>query len=102
MQDVLAIFRGLHRPPLLVRAARIGLAGYDRSVHLARHLGPHVGHEPLPGGGDALMQLIDIEAGLEIDRKTRAAHYRAARHVDVLIAMMGEARHVQDGAQGPA
>ena len=37
------------------------------------------------------MQLIDIEAGLEADRTDRAAHYRAARHVDVLIAMMGEA-----------
>jgi hypothetical protein len=98
MQDVLTIFRGLRRPPLLVRAARIGMAGYDRSVHLARHLG----HGPLPRGGDALMQLIDIEAGLETDRTDRATHYRAARHVDVLIAMMGEARDLQAGPQGLA
>ena len=65
MQDVLTIFRSLRRPPLLIRAARIGMAGYDRSVHLARH----IGHGPLPRGGDALMQLIDIEAGLETARE---------------------------------
>jgi len=48
------------------------------------------------------MQLIDIEAGLETDRTDRAAHYRPARHVDVLIAMMGEARDLQAGPQGLA
>ncbi|MFO7756973.1 MAG: DUF6477 family protein [Roseovarius sp.] len=94
MQDVLTVFRGLRRPPLLIRAARIGSAGYDRTVHLGRHLG----NGPLPRAGDALMQLIDIEAGLEIDRCGRAAHYKAAQHVDVLIAMLGEARVVQAGA----
>jgi hypothetical protein len=102
MQDVLAIYRGLRRPPLLIRAARIGLAGYDRSVHLARHLGQQVENGPLPRAGDALMQLIDIEAGLETDRTDRAAHYRPARHVDVLIAMMGEARDMLAGPSGPA
>lgn len=98
MQDVLTVFRGLRRPPLLIRAARIGSAGYDRTAHLPRHLG----HAPLPRAGDALMQLIDIEAGLETDRKDRAAHYKAARHVEILIAMLGEARVVQDGSHGPA
>ncbi|MEI4233121.1 DUF6477 family protein [Roseovarius sp. D22-M7] len=94
MQNGLTAFNGLRRPPLLIRAARIGMAGYDRSAHLARHLG----QGPLPRAGDALMPLIEIEAGLEADRKGRAAHYQAARHVDVLIAMIGEVRHLQ-GAQ---
>jgi hypothetical protein len=97
MQDVLTVFRGLRRPPLLIQAARIGSAGYDRTVHLGRHLE----HEPLPRAGDALMQLIDIEAGLEADRKDRAAHYKAARHVDVLIAMLGEMRELQAGPITP-
>ncbi len=98
MQDGLTVFRGLRRPPLLVHAARIGSAGYTRTLHLARHLG----HGPLPRADDALMQLIDIEAGLEADRADRAAHYKAVRHVDVLIAMMGEVREMQDGSDSPA
>lgn len=97
MQDVLAAYRSLRRPPLLIRAARIGLAGYDRSVHLARH----IGHGPLPRAGDALMQLMDMEVGLETDRHNRTAHYRAMRHVEILIAMMGEARLLQAGPPGP-
>jgi len=101
MQDVLAIYRGLRRPPLLIRAARIGLAGYDRTVHLARHLGQHVEYASLPRAGDALMQLIDIEAGLETDRHERTAHYRAMQHVEILIAMMGEARLLQAGSTSP-
>ncbi|MGI3211005.1 DUF6477 family protein [Roseovarius tibetensis] len=98
MQDVLTALGGLRRPPLLIRAARIGMAHYNRSVHLARHLGDG----PLPRAGDALMRLMEIEAGLECDRKDRATFYRAARHVDLLIAMMGEARHLRETHGAPA
>jgi hypothetical protein len=91
MQNGLTAFNRLRRPPLLIRAARIGMAGYDRPTHLARHLGDG----PLPRAGDALAPLIEIEAALEADRKGRAAHYQAARHMDVLIAMIGEVRCMQ-------
>lgn len=97
MQNVLTALDNLRRPPLLIRAARIGMRDYNRAVHLARHLG----EGPLPRAGEALSRLIEIEAGLEHDRKDRAARYRAARHVDILIAMMAEARHMHD-AQGAA
>ncbi|MDT8326232.1 MAG: DUF6477 family protein [Roseovarius sp.] len=88
MNDILTTLDSLRRPPLLIRAARIGVTEYRRAPHLRRYLG--VG--TLPRSGAALLQLIEIEAELERDRKTRAAGYSAAHHVDVLIAMMGEAR----------
>lgn len=88
MLDVLSALHALRRPRLLLRAARIGQGDYRRTVHLQRHLG--IG--PLPCSGAALMQLMEIEAEMNAQRKRRAAEYSAARHVDILIAMMGEAR----------
>ncbi len=79
---------GLNRPRLLVRAARFGVDDYDRGTHLTRLLG--AGH--LPRTGEAIVRLIDLEADLN-DRRTGAfADYSIARHVAVLIALMGEAR----------
>ncbi len=88
MNDILTTLDRLRRPPLLIRAARIGATEYRRAAHLRRHLG----YGALPRSGQALVQLVEVEAELERDRKQRAAGYSAARHVDVLIAMMGEAR----------
>ena len=88
MKDMNATLNDLRRPPLLIRAARIGVAEYRRAVHLPRHLG----QPPLPGSGEALMRLMEIEADLDHQRQARAAGYSPARHVEVLIAMMGEAR----------
>jgi len=91
MLDMLSTLNALRRPSLLIRAARFGLAEYRRSIHLPRVLGI----DPLPRSGEALMLLMDLEAELESHRKKRAADYSAARHVDVLIAMMGEAQIVR-------
>lgn len=88
MLDMLSTLNALRRPSLLIRAARFGLAEYRRSIHLPRVLGI----DPLPRSGEALMLLIDMESEMETHRTKRTAEYSAARHVAVLIAMMGEAR----------
>lgn len=83
---------GLNRPRLLVRAARFGIDDYNRNTHLPRLLG--AGH--LPRTGESIVRLIDLEADIN-DRRIAggvgaAADYSIARHVAVLIALMGEAR----------
>lgn len=88
MQDLLAKLDNLKRPRLLIRAARIGMDEYRRDVHLKRHLG----HGPLPRSGAALARLVEIESSLNQQRRERNAGYSSVKHVDLLIAMMGEAR----------
>lgn len=98
MQDILSTLNSLRRPPLLIRAARIGMKNYRRDVHLRRHLG----YGPLPRCAAALAPLIRIEADLDRARQTRATEYSVARHVDVLIAMMAEARLLCAAEAAPA
>jgi len=88
MQDLMSMLNSLHRPRLLVRAARLGAQDYRRDRHLQRILG--YGH--LPRSAAALLRLIDLERGLNNQRQADDAGYSLPRHVDVLIAMMGEAQ----------
>lgn len=88
MQDIRSQLAALNRPALLVRAARIGAARYARDTSLARLLGTG----PLPAPRVALARLLEMEAELDRARRARRAEYRAAGHVEVLIAVMGEAR----------
>ena len=88
MQDIISKLQALHRPRLLMRAARIGSEEYRRESHLQRVLG----YGPLPRHGPALMRLMDIEADLNDKRKSDDADYSLITHVDVLIAMVAEAR----------
>lgn len=88
MLDLQTRIATLKRPTLLARAARFGVDNYRRSVHLRRILQTEV----LPRHGDALMQLFDIEAAMNAARQERAASYRPSHHVEVLIALMGEAQ----------
>jgi len=94
MQDLLSMLNKLHRPRLLMRAARIGAEEYRRTTHLPRILGFGV----LPRHGTALLKLMDIEAELNDLRKDGDAGYSLVRHVDVLIAMVGEARFLKSAA----
>jgi hypothetical protein len=71
MTDLTRPAQNLTRPRLLMQAARSGL-----------DLGP----------GPALDRLISIEAGLEATRRAGDAAYSVATHVDVLIALLAEAR----------
>lgn len=88
MQDIQTLLGNLKRPRLLVRTARIGAEDYRREAHLRRALG----NTQLPRPAQAIMRLMDIEKEQNEMRRTRSAHYSAMRHVDVLIALMGEAR----------
>lgn len=88
MQDVLTMLNSLTRPRLLISAARIGVADYRRNIHLPRLL--HKARPPASGA--TLLALMDMEAELNGQRKRREACYCVSRHVEVLTAMMGEAR----------
>lgn len=88
MQDILSMLHALHRPRLMMRAARIGAEDYRRSAHLPRLLG----YGTLPGPGQAVMKLMTVEADLEHQRKTADTSYSLMRHLDVLIALVAEAR----------
>lgn len=88
MQDLLTMISSLRRPGLLIRAARFGVEDYDRNRHLPRLLRAT---EP-PRPGVAVIKLLELEASLEDRRSAKAADYSIARHLDVLIALLGEAR----------
>jgi hypothetical protein len=88
MQDILGIIGSLNRPRLLVQAARFGVDDYVRTSTLPRLLGQIV----LPRSGETILRLIEIEADLDEARRGHASDYSIARHVEVLIALMGEAR----------
>ncbi len=87
MQDLLSMLNTLRRPRLLIRAARLGAQDYSRGRHLQRLLGYGV----LPRHAPALMRLIEIEGMLNEQRRKSDAGYSLPRHLDILIAMMGEA-----------
>ncbi|MCR9148808.1 MAG: DUF6477 family protein [Rhodobacteraceae bacterium] len=82
----------LRRPALLVRAARIGLAGYRR----ARDLGRVLGAEPPRDSGTVVALLADMEAMMELRRRCGTGGYVPSVHVALLIALMAEHR-VPDG-----
>ena len=91
MQDVLTMLQGLHRPRLLMRAARIGAEDYRRAAHLPRLLG----YGNLPRHSQALLRLMEHEAELNTQRLDDESGYNLLRHIDVLIAIVGEARIMQ-------
>ncbi|KUJ86105.1 hypothetical protein AVO45_03840 [Ruegeria marisrubri] len=91
MQDVMTQLSTLRRPRLLIRAARIGAREYNRDRHLQRLLG--YGTLPIPGS--ALMKLMDMERQVDDLRREEDAAYSLVRHLDLLIALMGEAQLYQ-------
>lgn len=84
----LAVLSRLRRPKLLVRAARFGLADYSRERDLRRLMRAPTAPSPTV----AVARLIEEEARLEEVRTLGGAAYSPARHVEVLIALMAEAR----------
>ncbi|SFU05786.1 DUF6477 family protein [Sedimentitalea nanhaiensis] len=88
MQDLMSMLNALRRPQLLIRAARFGVQDYRRDRHLQRLLG----YGALPRPAAAIMRLMEVERTLNDQRREDDAGYSLTRHVDVLIAMMGEAQ----------
>ena len=93
MRDLATILKHIHRPPLLVRAARAGQAGYKRERHLPKSLKDDADLSK----GALLMSLVALEQDLNRARQSRAANYTAERHVRVLIALMAEAEQFLAG-----
>ncbi|OWU85331.1 hypothetical protein ATO6_09960 [Oceanicola sp. 22II-s10i] len=88
MQDALTRLSDLRRPRLLMTAARIGADGYRRESVLPRYFGLAT----LPRSAAAMMALLEIEAELDHRRRSGDAGYSVIRHVDVMSAILGEAR----------
>ncbi|WP_425039535.1 DUF6477 family protein [Primorskyibacter sp. S187A] len=88
MKDIMTMLQDLRRPRLLIQAARIGAQNYQRDLHLARILG----YGNAVSGTQAIIKLIERERDLDEKRRCDDAGYNIAQHVDVLSAMMGEAR----------
>jgi hypothetical protein len=89
------------RPRLLVAAARCGMSDYRRETDLRRALRGRM-NGALPGPSAALETLFVIEAEMNDLRLSHEGVWRAARHVEVLIALMAEARCLQDSVAPPA
>jgi hypothetical protein len=86
MSDLRNLLADMRRPAMLIRAARFGLVDYRRDRDLRRL----IHSEPSPDR--ALPQLIEVEEQIEETRRAGDAGYSVSRHIDVLIAVLGEAR----------
>lgn len=85
MTDILSLVSRLERPRLLMQAARHAARDYRRERALPRLL-----HEqPLPGSCETLQRLMMMEEMCEEARR-RGAGYGAARHVEIMAAILGE------------
>lgn len=78
----------LRRPRLLIRAARYGVAEYDRTSSLHRLIDA----EHRQDENTILTALLSAEAESEKQRRDGHATYSVTRHIDLLVALMGEAR----------
>jgi hypothetical protein len=86
--DALQQMNRLKRPAILVRAAKEGALAYRRTSHLKRFFG-----EGAPGHStDVLTKLLDLEDQSNDQRMAETADYSVTRHVDILIALVGEAQ----------
>lgn len=95
MKDLTRVLADLRRPSLLIRAARFGMNDYNRKRDLKRLMGTATAPTP----ACALDGLIEVEARMEETRKKGDVTYSVTRHVEVLIALMAEARLLPRGPQ---
>ena len=86
MTDFRALLADLRRPRLLIRAAKLGLTDYRRDRDLRRLIDTAVSPDR------ALPRLLTEEQRMEEDRRAGSAAYSIGRHIEVLIALMGEVR----------
>lgn len=80
--------QSLNRPQLLVRAARVWLPDYNRERTMRRIFPGTV--PPSPGRG--FEALMEQENAIDQLRREGAASYSAARHIEILVALIVEAR----------
>jgi len=94
MHDLYSRLAQLKRPRLLTTAARHGAREYNRKVHLKRLLRA----ETLPGPGPAIIRLMELEEDMNTARRANNGTYRAGLHVEILAALMAEARSLRTPA----
>ncbi|RPE71381.1 hypothetical protein EDD53_0499 [Pacificibacter maritimus] len=95
MTDINTLLATLRRPRLLIRAARFGVNDYNRSRDLKRVMGSAANLQ----SSKVIDDLIEKEAAFETTRKNGDAAYNVVRHVEILIALMAEARLLPRGPQ---
>lgn len=88
MKDLYGFLANLRRPRILVRAARHGLGDYNRKRDLARM----TGQSTRTRSAAIVENLIAQEEQLEETRLAGDSTYRAAKHVELLVALMAECR----------
>jgi hypothetical protein len=86
MSDYRKSLAELRRPGLLMRAARFGLADYNRRRFLKGLTPEETTSERI------LPRLIEAEARLEETRRSGDAAYSISDHVEVLVALIAESR----------
>ncbi len=94
MTNPASVLNALHRPRILVRAARAGVIDYRRDRDLKRLLRNPRATAP----AKALTSLLAEERTLEATRTAGVATYNIQRHVAVLTAILGEFRLVDPRA----
>lgn len=90
MSNVTQLVNALRRPRLLLQAVKHGLIDYDRNRTLRRLLRSPV----LPEPRAAAAALLLTEEFMETARLNGDASYSAARHIEVLVALIAEAREI--------
>lgn len=86
MTDYRADLAQMHRPRLLIQAARLGLSDYRRERDL-RRLG-----EMATRASDTVPHLLAAERAVEEARKAGTVGYSISHHIELLIALMAEVR----------
>lgn len=89
MANASQLLSSLRRPGLLIRAARHGIPNYERSRALTRLVSDHAQLTP----ETILNALLKSEAEIEEHRRTGSQIYSIAKHIELLVALMVEARH---------
>lgn len=86
MSDYRKTLAEMRRPGLLMRAVRHGLREAPRGARLRRLAVTE------PTAEARISRLIETEARLEATRQAGDAAYSAPRHIEVLVALIAEAR----------
>jgi hypothetical protein len=87
MTSLLSTIANLRRPCLLMRAARHGVLDYERSRDLKRIMR----RDDVPSPREALSAVLQLEERAEDARLNADLGYSVARHIDLLVALIGEA-----------
>jgi hypothetical protein len=93
MTSLLDALSQINRPRLLIRAARFGLEDYNRNRDLKRILRG----DSIQAPSSVLPRLMDLEAAQEDTRRRGDAAYSVSSHLEILIAIMAEARLIGGG-----